>query len=238
MWWDPNVLALKAAPAFGLRHEELIRDTEPGIVAAGRRAYEEWRLERDSLVERARHPAITVETVVERARRNGADLAQAAQGVAIVDTALGVDHPGGRRFGALIHAVLASVPLDATHEQIAVVVDTQARILAAPAAEADACRLLVERLLHHPVLQPARAAWKAGKCRRETPVSWMAPDGALVEGVLDVAFEGPGGWTILDFKTDKDLENAEDQYRGQAALYMMALTEATGKAARAFLVRV
>jgi ATP-dependent helicase/nuclease subunit A len=238
VWWDPHVLHLNVAPAFGLRHDDLIRETDGAVVADGRRTYEEWRGGRDRVRERAARPAIALQTAAERARRQDAEIEQAAASVTVVDAALGIAKPGGRRFGTLVHAVLAAVPLDATHEQIAAVVETQARILAAPAGEADAARNVVERLLHHPLLQPAHAAWHAGRCRRETPVSWIAADGTLVEGVLDVAFEDGHGWTILDFKTDGDLAGAEDRYRRQVAVYAMALATVTGRNVTGVLVRV
>jgi hypothetical protein len=51
----------------------------------------------------------------------------------------------------------------------------------------------------------AREAWRDGRCRRETSVACRQPDGSLVEGVLDLAFEEAGGWTVVDFKTDAEM---------------------------------
>ena len=45
-------------------------------------------------------------------------------------------------------------------------------------------------------------------------------DGTLVEGVVDVAFEDDGGWTVVDFKTDVELGARLDEYRAQVRLYV------------------
>jgi ATP-dependent exoDNAse (exonuclease V) beta subunit len=64
-------------------------------------------------------------------------------------------------------------------------------------------------------------------------------DGTLVEGVVDLAFEDDSGWTIVDYKTDRELAAAgEERYRRQVALYAAAVSQATGKPATGVLVRV
>ena len=50
----------------------------------------------------------------------------------------------------------------------------------------------------------ARAAEAAGQCRREVPVTLTLSDGRLLEGVVDLAYEHEGAWTVVDFKTDED----------------------------------
>jgi ATP-dependent helicase/nuclease subunit A len=76
-------------------------------------------------------------------------------------------------------------------------------------------------------------------CRRETPLTLSLPDGSLVEGVVDLAFEEHGVWTVIDYKTDRELAAAgEDRYRRQVALYASAVAQATGKPAVGILIRV
>jgi ATP-dependent exoDNAse (exonuclease V) beta subunit len=62
----------------------------------------------------------------------------------------------------------------------------------------------------------------------------------IVEGVADLAFvEGEGGarhWVVLDFKTDLDISGRLDEYRSQLALYLRAVRQATGLAARGILL--
>ena len=51
----------------------------------------------------------------------------------------------------------------------------------------------------------------------------------LVEGIVDLAFEEHGAWTVVDYKTDRELAAAgEDRYRRQVALYASAIAQATG----------
>ena len=76
-------------------------------------------------------------------------------------------------------------------------------------------------------------------CRRETPLTLSLADGTLVEGVVDLAFEENGAWTIVDYKTDRELAAAgEDRYRRQVALYASAVAQATGKPATGVLIRI
>jgi ATP-dependent helicase/nuclease subunit A len=85
----------------------------------------------------------------------------------------------------------------------------------------------------------ARAAEARGACRRETPVTCMLPDGTMIEGIVDLAFEEQGGWTVVDYKTDRELAAAgEDRYRRQVALYASAIALATGQPANGVLIRV
>ena len=155
-----------------------------------------------------------------------------------MDAVAAVSKPGGRRFGALVHAILAVVPLDAAPEQTAESAEVQARILGAPPDELEAAKRIVQDVLSHPLLQRARDAWRAGRCRREMPMTWVEPGGVLVEGVLDLAFEDQDGWTVLDFKTDRELGTAEEQYRRQVRIYAAAVNRATGTPAKGVIVRL
>ena len=158
--------------------------------------------------------------------------------IEIVDVHRG-DRPGGPRFGELVHAVLASTPLDAGREAVQALTEVQARILSAPREEVATATDLVAGVLAHELLARARAASAQGLCRREAPLTLSLADGTLVEGVVDLAFEENGAWTIIDYKTDRELAAAgEDRYRRQVALYALAVAQATGKAARGILIRV
>jgi ATP-dependent exoDNAse (exonuclease V) beta subunit len=64
-------------------------------------------------------------------------------------------------------------------------------------------------------------------------------DGTLVEGVVDAAFREAGqGWTVVDFKTDAELDGRLAEYRRQAACYVEALRRATGAPVRGVVLRV
>ena len=63
------------------------------------------------------------------------------------------------------------------------------------------------------------------------------PDGSIIEGVVDLAFEEDGRWVVVDYKTDRELvTSGESRYRRQVALYASAIAEATGQPASAVLV--
>ena len=102
----------------------------------------------------------------------------------------------------------------------------------------EAATAAVTAALAHPLLARVREAWRAGRCRRETPVAWRQPDGALVEGVLDLAFEDAGGWTVVDFKTDAEIAAELATYRRQVRLYASIVARATGTAVTPVLMQV
>src|SRR5206468_10264902 len=170
-----------------------------------------------------------------RATPDGDETAALARDVALVTAAPGGARPGGPRFGTLVHAALATVALDATPTQIAEGVSLQARILGAPAEELEGATALVTAALSHPLMARARDAWR---CRRETPVACRQPDGSLVEGVLDLAFEDAGGWTVVDFKTDFEMAGELGRYRRQVGLYASVVATATGRNVTAVLMQL
>jgi ATP-dependent exoDNAse (exonuclease V) beta subunit len=158
--------------------------------------------------------------------------------VVVVD-ARGPQQSGGARFGELVHAILATAPLDADARIVAAFADVHSRILSAPPEEAAAAARTVSNVLEHHVLGRARAAQARGACRRETPITCTLPDGTMIEGVVDLAFEEHGTWTVVDYKTDRELAAAgEDRYRRQVALYASAIAQATGCVASGILIRL
>ena len=88
----------------------------------------------------------------------------------------------------------------------------------------------VSRVLEHPILQRAASARNSG-LRRETPVILTFEDGGLVEGVIDLAFREDtpefAGWTVVDFKTDREFAETSDRYIAQVRVYSQAVGAAT-----------
>jgi ATP-dependent helicase/nuclease subunit A len=234
-WWDPRALTLDVTRVYGLRREDLIADPGRDIVAADRRVYDDWLAAHRAALADGGQPSRRVITATEWTRTATDD---AAPDVELIDASAGVARPGGARFGVLVHATLATVALDATPVQIAEVVAVQGRIVGAPAEEMEAAKAAVASALAHPLMERARQAWRAERCRRETPVASREADGSLVEGVLDLAFEDSDGWTVIDFKTDAEMDGAMTRYRRQVALYASVVARATGRIARAVLMRV
>jgi ATP-dependent exoDNAse (exonuclease V) beta subunit len=185
-------------------------------------------------------PSLRIRTITEWARMTLAkdESPGLAHEVALVTAASGAARPGGARFGTLVHALLATVALDATPAQITEAVGLQARILGAPAEESEAAMALVVAALAHPLMARARDAWRDGRCRRETPVAYREADGTLVEGVLDLAFEDEGGWTVVDFKTDVEMAGELARYRRQVGLYASIVAAATGEKVKAVLMQL
>ena len=68
------------------------------------------------------------------------------------------------------------------------------------------------------------------------------PDGVLAEGVVDLAFreeppEGPR-WTVVDFKTDREIAERRAEYEAQVGLYVEAVARAMGEPAEGALLVV
>src|ERR1019366_9338125 len=78
----------------------------------------------------------------------------------------------------------------------------------------------------------------AHRCRRETPITLTLADGSLVEGVLDLAFLEKDAWTVVDFKTDRELEKELGHYKQQVGLYAQSIELATGQPCGGILMRV
>ncbi len=269
VWWDPHQLALGAGAPVGIRREELLsKDAPDDVVEADLERYRTWRRRREGTVERAARPSLVLATATERARAGTAErtghpgppvggpaLPGAGGGsgagpdaephaVTVVELERAAARPAGKRFGSLVHAVLASVPLDVPDGRPAPVEEIarlHGRVFGATDDEVAAAADVAGRVLSHPLLARARAAARRGECRREAPVSMRADDGVLIEGVVDVAFREEGAWTVVDYKTDRDLEEADgaiDVYRRQVVLYAEMITRATGEPAGAVLMQV
>jgi ATP-dependent exoDNAse (exonuclease V) beta subunit len=238
VWWDPSCLALDVTRVYGLRREDLIEDPGREVVAADRAVYDAWLSARARALETGAVPSVHVRPVTEWARERLEDGDAEARDVALIEAARDISRPSGPRFGTLVHATLASVALDATDKQVADSVALQARILGAPDDEVSAATAVVTAALAHPLLARARDAWRAGRCRRETPTAIRQADGSLLEGSLDIAWEEDDGWTVVDFKTDVELASVLPVYRRQVALYASVVAQTTGRPVRAVLMRV
>ncbi len=246
-WWDPQLLDRSGAEPRGLRHEHLIgKDAPADAVARDRATYEHWRTARDITRADAARPSLTVMTATEWARASVEGTVAAPPGVlaaaARVHIAESVDEvdrrrPSGPRFGTLVHALVAHVPLDADPESVARMAAVQARMLGATDDERASAATVVSGLLRHPLMTRARAAHAAGRsCRREVALV-VEIDGVVVDGQADLLWDDGDAWMVVDFKTDLELGVSTETYVRQVAVYLEAVQRATGRSAHGALVR-
>ena len=250
VWWDPHALALDAGASFGLRRDDLIaKDGDGGGSAQRLAAYRQWESSRSAAIAEGRTPSIASRTVTQMAAERDLPLVDLAEArIDVVDVPRVIGRPFGPRFGTLVHTTLATVPLDADESIVRRVAATQGRVLLGSGEgveeEVYAVAEAVLAVLRHPLFDQVRAANAAGLCHRELPLIWQAPDGTLIEGTVDLAFEERGETSeerrlvVLDFKTDRDRELDTERYRRQLAIYCRALTALQGGAARGILMRV
>jgi ATP-dependent helicase/nuclease subunit A len=240
VWWDPHILHLNAASTFGLRRDDLIvKDGDMFAVEERMAEYERWRRDRAAAIEHAEQPSLRVQTATAWAAavaELGVDEEIAAAGsIEIIELAGAAGRPRGPRFGTLVHAVLATVALDASPADVVATAETQGRILLATGDEIRAAAAIGIAVLGHDLMARAR---RATVMSRETPVTWLQKDGTMVEGVLDLAFDEGGVTIVVDFKTDHELAAGESRYRAQLQQYVGAVERATGKKARGILFKV
>ena len=221
-----------------MRREDLIvKDVPRNVVADGRARYDRWLLARTDAREVGAQPSVRtapVREIIEEQSPVPADLQ-------LIDLRGGTreDRPGGQSFGLLVHELLARAPFDANTDALAELAQLHARLLGLPGADADSAATVVRRVLNHDLWNRARAAHVRGACRRETPVTIALDDGTLAEGIVDLAFEQNGTWTVVDYKSDREFASVgEEKYRRQVALYASAIARATGQPAVPVLVRI
>lgn len=269
VWWDPSVLDLNRQDEIGARLNKLLAADEEGKRSeAGVRDHDEWQANRARVRKQAGTPSVRVVTATEHAATmpqlieplvsvppalpdqnkieqlglfSSPAPTPSKQEVAIESVATDFSRPHGKRFGALVHAVLAVVDLKADTKGVQAAAELQGRLLGASAEETSAATETVRRALAHPLMRRAAKALLAGRCRRETPIAMQLEDGTLLEGIVDLAFldeaEAPA-WTVIDFKTDFEIGGRLNEYRQQVSLYALAISRATAQPAKGVLLRM
>jgi ATP-dependent exoDNAse (exonuclease V) beta subunit len=237
VWWDPYLFPNAAEIDTGLRQQTILA-VDAGATRrdrASEAAHEAWRARRVDDVASGSVPRhrVAIVTKDDPTLAHGA----AAIEVAIEDTGVArAGRPHGKNFGVLVHAILATIDLTTRDEaRIAAAAALEGRRLGQGESEIAWATKAVAGALAHPLV--VRAA-KAGT-RRECPVSYRAPDGELVEGIVDLAFEEDGTWILVDFKTDVALAAKDTSaYVAQLRRYAQGIHAATNAAVKAFLLGV
>ncbi len=225
VWWDPSTLQLGVKGEFSTNHENLKKD-EGGLAA-----YRAWEKERMRVLEHASRPAHTVFTASQSLENPPQEIAVELGATA----ASRGERPSGRRFGTLVHAVMADIKLDAENDAIGALVALHGRIVGASEEEREAAEVAVKAALAHPLLQRARNSQRR---HREYPVVLPLENGELLEGLVDLAFVENGGWVVVDFKTDADVAARRGAYERQLRWYAFALEKLTGMRASAHLLAI
>ena len=244
VWWDPSALVLDVEEHAALRHQQILEvGPDNSAAAESEKDYAVWKKGRTVLLKRASQPSISVQTATALARSEAAQQLGAFPTVQVELIKRGdVERPGGRRFGALVHAILASIDLDAGEDAIRASAAVNGRLVGATKEEIAAAIATVRTTLEHPILRRAAASARKGEIRREAPVLLTLDDGGLVEGLVDLAFieDTPeiAGWTVVDFKTDREFGTSSDRYTAQVTTYAAAIQKATGLPSRAILLIV
>lgn len=241
VWWDPSALSLGVKPVNGVRGGDLLaKDGAEAAVADGREQYAVWRRARARAVASGKTESQRPRTV----RLVAAD--RTAEGLALPVPVTWIERAGaetrpyrasGPRFGSLVHAVLAGVDLAEAEPAVRGLAAMHARVLGCPAHEVDEAVARVTEALAQAIFARIRAAALVGRCYREWPVVMKANDTAI-EGVVDIVFEDEGGWTVLDYKTDRDTAVDDRLYEHQVAIYAEAASRALGQPVSAAIVRV
>ena len=166
-----------------------------GVAEADLARYDEWQAARRATLERGARPSLVVRPITEWARAPEARAARSRR--------RSTSRSSTSAWGAITRPARASAPSctpcwppsrsTPPGPPIAEGAELQARILGASAEETTAAREVVGAMLAHPLMARAREAFARGRCRRETPVAGVGPDGVLLEGILDLAFEDDAG---------------------------------------------
>jgi len=240
VWWDPAILERESQGRAASRLTDFLKEDEQKIQSQlGIRVHEEWQNQRAAL--RAAAAETDRKVITATAFALGLDGEPASGEPEVLVESLDIDfaRPHGKRFGTLVHAVMAAVSLSANKDSVGEAARLQGRILGASDDEVMAAAKTVMGVLRHPLMRRAAHAESRGTCRRETSVALQLEDDLVVEGVVDLAFQdAEGAWTVIDYKTDFEVTGRLEEYKKQVGLYAQAISHATGKAANAVLLRL
>jgi ATP-dependent helicase/nuclease subunit A len=238
VWWDPLALELDKQEEAGLRQQRILAADQGGAATEGERASAAWEARRSNLLERGCAPTLRVQTVTERLEEGEREI-----DVSVTEETTRAPRearPRGKRFGTLVHALLATVAFDAAAAEVESASRAQGRAIGASPEEVMAAAEAVCAVLQHETMLQAKAA--GASCRRESPVLVREHDGSITEGVLDLAFrtaddKGPL-WVVVDYKTDAELATRRGEYWEQVRRYARMVAASTGERVRGVLLQV
>ncbi len=145
-------------------------------------------------------------------------------------------HPGehGTEWGTVLHLLLEAAMTAPTGDLVPLAASALREHDLDP-AEAMLAVTVVRSVMRSELWERATAG---DPCMTEVPIQFLQPpDGnavpAIVRGVIDLVFREPGGWVIVDYKTDdregESVEPLVEHYPGQVRLYAEAWAGITGE---------
>jgi ATP-dependent exoDNAse (exonuclease V) beta subunit len=230
----PETLTRSVSGAGGVSGSSLVaKGGDPEHHARELASLEAAEQRRGEIVRAASVKSVTTSTVTARSQ-----LVVASRTVESWVVPVAARGAGGKRFGTLVHAVLAAVSLDADEEAVRRVATTFARFDDGPPREVEEAVARVVRALASPHFDVIR---RASRVYREVPVTVRTPDPPVVlDGVVDLLLVEPSELVVIDFKTDDpDAMTAEARarYASQVGLYADALADTfEGRPARLALL--
>ena len=222
VWWDPYKLRLGVESSVGLRQEEILAGGSPDST----RRYKAWQEQRQEILAQGRQPQFEITSPTE--------LREPPDGfwieVPVVEVPRLEGRPKGPRFGTLVHSILHDI--DFADADVTGLAALHGRIQGAEPLEVEAAATAVTNALGHSLLREAAVA---PRLHREYPIALKLRHG-FVEGKADLAYQNAAGWTLIDFKTDAELDSSLSSYQTQLLWYAFALHTLTSKPVRAFLL--
>ena len=226
VWWDPLKLKLGEEQDQTAWQDEVLRKTLNEDGGATLEEYRAWKEQRERIIAAGSQPQVDLFLASQAEEAPPGD----AIAIEVLRASRKARRAAGKRFGALVHAALRDVKLDAAPQESALSVELNARVLGATEEETRSATEAVVAALQHPILTRARAA---SRCHREYPVTLRLDGGRFLEGVVDLAFVENDAWIVVDFKTDADSPLRREQYERQLRWYAFALSKLTGLPAAA-----
>ncbi|MBV8819683.1 MAG: PD-(D/E)XK nuclease family protein, partial [Acidobacteriaceae bacterium] len=227
VWWDPAILNLKRQRRPGILFEQALVAGDQAAKSVA--AYQAWKIERQNAIEQGSRKMFEVFTPSEATQPREAFVIR-------VETLPRPERrPAGRVFGSLVHAILRDAELHADALTLESLAKSNGRALGASDAEISAAAVAASSALKHPLVTQAL---NSPRVHREFPVTLPVEQCRMLEGTLDLAYLHDGRWTIIDFKTDANLEQRKAQYETQLQWYCLALSRITGQPAEAVLLSI
>ncbi len=216
VWWDPAMFQFNVEPSFGLRQEEVLQEKPVDRAMDSVASYESWKNSRQSTLSAGIQPSFEVFVATEGLEPP----AGYADAVRVTRVTRKGPRARGPRFGSLVHLVLRDIAYDASPETVSRIAATHGRLVAATEEEIESATDAVAGCLKHPLID---LALKAGTVHRELPIVIKTDTGAMLDAVIDLAFEDASGWTVVDFKTDAEDAQRLIRYRRQVGWYVRGL---------------